>query len=106
MRRHLIPSLPGIARRKTRVNALMTRQSILLRKKMDARVKPAHDDSASTAINRRAFTSLLAAAAAAAVWPLAARAQQMPDRISGQPFAERRRGAAFGAASESRRGGI
>jgi hypothetical protein len=41
-------SLPGIARRKTRVNALMTRQSIhlrksLLAKKMDARVKPAHD---------------------------------------------------------------
>jgi hypothetical protein len=41
-------SLPGIARRKTRVNALMPRQSIhlrkdLLAKKMDARVKPAHD---------------------------------------------------------------
>jgi len=32
--------LPGIARRKTRVNALMTGQSIHLRKKMDARVKP------------------------------------------------------------------
>jgi hypothetical protein len=43
-----ISSLPGIARRKTRVNALMTRQSIhlckkLLAKMMDARVKPAHD---------------------------------------------------------------
>src|SRR5260370_18312739 len=42
------PSLPGIARRKTRVNALMTRQSILfakiLTKKMDPRVKPAGDD--------------------------------------------------------------
>jgi hypothetical protein len=36
-------SLPGIARRKTRVNALMPRQSIFFRKKMDARVKPAHD---------------------------------------------------------------
>jgi hypothetical protein len=36
-------SLPGIARRKTRVNALMPRQSIQFRKKMDARVKPAHD---------------------------------------------------------------
>jgi hypothetical protein len=48
---HLWSSLPGVARRKTRVNALMTRQSIGLRKKqsiglrkkMDARVKPAHD---------------------------------------------------------------
>jgi len=29
---------------KTGVNALMTRQSIHLVKKMDARVKPAHDD--------------------------------------------------------------
>jgi hypothetical protein len=42
------PSLPGIARRKTRVNALMTRQSILfakiLTKKMGPRVKPAGDD--------------------------------------------------------------
>src|SRR5262249_8446300 len=36
-------SLPGIARRKTRVNALMPRQSILSRKKMDPRVKPAGD---------------------------------------------------------------
>jgi hypothetical protein len=44
----LSTSLPGIARRKTRVNALITRQSIhlrnnLLAKEMDARVKPAHD---------------------------------------------------------------
>jgi len=38
-------SLPGTARRKTRVNALMTRQSIIFRKKMDARVKPGHDSS-------------------------------------------------------------
>src|SRR5262252_8699583 len=41
-------SLPGIARRKTRVNALVTRQSILFAKGlfanwMDARVKPGHD---------------------------------------------------------------
>jgi hypothetical protein len=41
-------SLPGVARRKTRVNALMTRQSILFReksftKRMDPRVKPAGD---------------------------------------------------------------
>jgi hypothetical protein len=40
---HLWSSLPGVARRKTRVNALVTRQSIGLRKKMDARVEPAHD---------------------------------------------------------------
>src|SRR5262249_34818799 len=46
-------SLPGIARPKTRVNALMPRQSIhlckdFLAKKMDARVKPAHDESRTT----------------------------------------------------------
>jgi hypothetical protein len=45
--------LPGIARQKTRVNALIPRQSIHLRKdflakKMDARVKPAHDKSRTT----------------------------------------------------------
>jgi hypothetical protein len=44
------PSLPGL-----------TRQSILLRKKMDARVKPAHDGSAMSAIavGRREFIALL-----------------------------------------------
>jgi putative tryptophan/tyrosine transport system substrate-binding protein len=57
----------------------LTRQSILLRKKMDARVKPAHDGSAMSAIalGRREFITLLGSAAAPSLlWPLAARAQQ------------------------------
>jgi hypothetical protein len=36
--------IAGHSPSKTGVNALMTRQSIFLRKMMDARVKPAHDD--------------------------------------------------------------
>jgi putative ABC transport system substrate-binding protein len=67
MKRRPAPSLPG-----------STRQSILLRKKMDARVEPAHDGA--KILCRREFILALGGVAAAPslLRPLAARAQQMP----------------------------
>jgi hypothetical protein len=67
MKWHSTPPLPGL-----------TRQSILLRKTMDARVKPAHDGAEMQGLrmDRRTFISLLAGAATAAALPFAARAQQ------------------------------
>jgi hypothetical protein len=38
-------SCAGIARRKTGVNALMTRASIIFAKKMDGRIKSGHDET-------------------------------------------------------------
>jgi putative tryptophan/tyrosine transport system substrate-binding protein len=67
MKWHSTPPLPGL-----------TRQSILLRKTMDARVRPAHDGAEMQGLrmDRRTFISLLAGAATAAALPFAARAQQ------------------------------
>src|SRR5262249_56296810 len=65
MRRRATSSLPGL-----------TRQSILLRKKMDARVKPAHDGA--KILCRREFILALGGATAtpSLLWPLAAGAQR------------------------------
>jgi putative tryptophan/tyrosine transport system substrate-binding protein len=66
MSRQAIPSLPG-----------STRQSILLRQMMDARVEPAHDGK--TILDRRRFIAFLAGAGTAPpLWPHWARAQQAP----------------------------
>jgi putative ABC transport system substrate-binding protein len=85
------PSFPGL-----------TRQSILFRKKMDARVKPAHDEweVSATGIRRREFIALIGGAAAA--YPLAARAQQpalpvVGFLIAGSPGSLRQQLAAFHA---------
>jgi hypothetical protein len=73
--------LPGIARRKTRVSALMTRQFIIsaknvVRRKMDPRVKPG-GDSVWTGVTQRGWGNSLAPRASP---PLTARSQSAADR--------------------------